>query len=269
MPELPEVETLVSSLRPLLTGRTILSADLRWRKSLAKPAPARFIRWVTGQQVADVSRRGKFFILNLSSAYLLIHLRMSGDLQLRSGRPTPGKHDRLLLYLSDDSSFVFCDPRKFGRIWLVDDPLEVLSGLGPEPLSDDFTTSWLFQALHLHRRQLKPLLLDQHFIAGLGNIYTDEALHRAKLHPLTVSAALTEPQVATLWQSIRDTLQEGIRRNGSSIDWVYRGGDFQNQFSVYGRQGQSCPVCGAVVQRILVGQRGTHFCPSCQEIQYN
>ena len=269
MPELPEVETLVSTLRPLLLGRSILSAELCWRKSLATPSPGRFTHRLTGQGIADVSRRGKFFLLQLTTGYLLIHLRMSGDLQVFPGEPLPGKHDRLLIHFSDNTTLVFTDPRKFGRIWLVNDPQEILSGLGPEPLSDEFTPAWLFQELQRRHRQLKPLLLDQGFIAGLGNIYTDEALHAAKLHPLTVSAAISEAQARQLWQSIRQTLQEGIRRNGSSIDWVYRGGEFQNHFSVYGRQGQACPVCGVEVQRILVGQRGTHFCPSCQKIQYN
>ena len=269
MPELPEVETLVSTLRPLLVGRKIQSTELCWRKSLAAPTPGKFKRQLPGQQISDVTRRGKFFLLHLSYDHLLIHLRMSGDLQVFPGSMPPGKHDRLRIQLTDGSIFLFSDPRKFGRVWLVKDPRQVLSGLGPEPLSDAFTPDWLHQELQHRHRQLKPLLLDQHFIAGLGNIYTDEALHHAKLHPLTNSSSITAAQAARLCQAIRSTLQEGIRRNGASIDWVYRGGDFQNHFSVYGRQGEPCPACGAVIQRILVGQRGTHFCPTCQEIQYN
>jgi formamidopyrimidine-DNA glycosylase len=136
--------------------------------------------------------------------------------------------------------------------------------LGPEPLSQAFTPDWLFSALHLRRRQLKPLLLDQAFLAGMGNIYTDEVLHLAKLHPLSLSDSVTKRQAKTLWLAIREVLEQGIRRNGASIDWVYRGGDFQNHFRVYGRTGQPCPVCGTPVERITVGQRGTHFCPRCQ-----
>jgi formamidopyrimidine-DNA glycosylase len=267
MPELPEVETLARILRPALLGRTILSADLRWQRTLAAPGPVKFKKQVAGQQITEISRRAKFFNLQLSTYYLIIHLRMSGDLLAVLGGYEPGEHDRLLLKLSNDTTFVFTDPRKFGRVWLVEDPSTIFSSLGPEPLSDEFTSAWLFTALHLHRRQLKPLLLDQKFIAGLGNIYTDEALHLAKLHPLTSSSAVTESQALALWQAIRDTLQEGIRRNGASIDWVYRGGDFQNHFRVYGRTGEACPVCGTPVERIVTGQRGTHFCPTCQKIR--
>ncbi len=176
----------------------------------------------------------------------------------------PATHDRLILRLSDDRTLVFTDPRKFGRVWLVDDPAEIFKELGPEPLSDDFTPTRLYANLHAQHRQLKPLLLDQSFLAGLGNIYTDEALHMARLHPLTSSDAVSLEEAEILWMAIRAVLEEGIRRNGASIDWVYRGGDFQNHFRVYGRQGQPCPVCGTKIERIVVGQRGTHYCPTCQ-----
>ncbi|MBI4730982.1 MAG: bifunctional DNA-formamidopyrimidine glycosylase/DNA-(apurinic or apyrimidinic site) lyase [Chloroflexi bacterium] len=265
MPELPEVETLTRTLRPALLGRTILSADLRWLRTLAAPSPAKFKKGIAGQPIVELSRRAKFFILQFPASSLIIHLRMSGDLLAALGGYEPAKHDRLILTLSGDAAFVFTDPRKFGRVWLVDDPSTLFADLGPEPLTDAFTPAWLFAALQARRRQLKPLLLDQKFIAGLGNIYTDEALHLAKLHPLTLSDAVTETQAAALCQAIRDILQEGIRRNGASIDWVYRGGEFQNHFRVYGRTGQPCPVCGAAVERIVSGQRGTHFCPTCQQ----
>jgi formamidopyrimidine-DNA glycosylase len=168
------------------------------------------------------------------------------------------------LTLTNDTTLVFSDPRKFGRVWLVNDPGSVFQDLGPEPLSDEFTPEWLHAALHKRHRQLKTLLLDQSFLAGLGNIYTDEALHLARIHPLINSNAVSIEQAVILWTAIRQTLEEGIRRNGASIDWVYRGGDFQNHFRVYGRQGQPCPVCGSGIERIVVGQRGTHICPHCQ-----
>jgi formamidopyrimidine-DNA glycosylase len=264
MPELPEVETIARSLRPALIGKTILSADLRWRRSLASPSPAVFRQHLIGQQVESVSRRGKFFILQLNDYQLLIHLRMSGDLLVVLGGYEPAVHDRLILHLSQDSSLIFNDPRKFGRIWLEKDGSRVLQDLGPEPLSEDFTPEWLVDSLKAHRRQLKPLLLDQSFLAGLGNIYTDEALHLAKLHPLTISSQVNRKQAEALWHAIREVLEEGLRRNGASIDWVYRGGDYQNHFRVYGRQGEPCPVCGRTIERILVGQRSSHFCPHCQ-----
>ena len=278
MPELPEVETIVRGLRPELVGRTILEADLRWARTLATPSPRKFREQIRGQKIVSVSRRAKFLNLQLTSYNLIAHLRMSGDFSLKNGKIKPEKHDRLIVALSAPSpaqakaagdgglsNLVFNDTRKFGRVWLIGDPAEVLGGLGPEPLSDEFTPRWLHENLHARRRQLKPLLLDQSFLAGLGNIYTDEALHMARLHPLAVSASVTAKQAGRLWEAIRSVLNEGIRRNGASIDWVYRGGEYQNYFRVYDREGKPCPVCGKLIQRLVVGQRGTHICPKCQK----
>jgi formamidopyrimidine-DNA glycosylase len=234
MPELPEVETLVRTLRPALIGKTILESDLRWKRSLASPSPAKFKKQIIGQEIRDLTRRSKFLNCQLSNANLLIHLRMSGDLLVVLGGYQPAKHDRLILKLTEDTTFVFADPRKFGRVWLVDNPAEIFRDLGPEPLSGEFTPFRLYTALHAQHRQLKPLLLNQTFLAGLGNIYADEALHRAKLHPLTPSDSVSSDQAENLWAAIREVLDEGIRRNGASIDWVYRGGEFQNHFRVYG-----------------------------------
>ncbi len=264
MPELPEVETIARLLRPALIGKTVLAADLRWQRTLAEPSPAQFKRRIQGQQILELSRRAKFLDLQLSSFHLLIHLRMSGDLLVVLGGYQPATHDRLLLRLSDDATLVFNDARKFGRVWLVDDPQRLFARLGPEPLSDDFTPVWLFAALKRRHRQLKPLLLDQAFLAGLGNIYTDETLHLAGLHPLRISDTINEAEAGRLHAAIRRTLTEGIEHNGASIDWVYRGGEFQNHFRVYGRRGQPCPACQTPVERIIVGQRGTYFCPRCQ-----
>jgi formamidopyrimidine-DNA glycosylase len=264
MPELPEVETIVRSLRPMLQGRRIRAAELLWERTLASPSRDEFIRRIAGQTILDSGRRGKFAWLRLSTDHLFIHLRMSGDLWLKPEPYSPENHDRLLLRLSDGHVLVFNDTRKFGRVWLSEFPEDIIGSLGPEPLEEEFTIDWLQQALRTRRRQLKPLLLDQSFIAGLGNIYTDEALHMARLHPLRLSDQLTEMETARLWNSIRETLRMGLEHNGASIDWVYRGGDFQNHFRVYGRSGQPCPVCGTPIERILVGQRGTHFCPGCQ-----
>jgi formamidopyrimidine-DNA glycosylase len=266
MPELPEVETIARKIRPELVGKTITDANLLWSRTLATPSEKQFKRGVKGQGITDVGRRAKFLRLELSNAFLFIHLRMSGDIYLKSASAPLEKHDRLILSLTDDTLFVFNDTRKFGRVWLVTDPNEVVGGLGPEPLGDEFTPAWLFDALRSRKRQLKPLLLDQSFLAGMGNIYTDEALHMARLHPLTRSNAVKQEQVQHLYDAIRAVLKEGIRRNGASIDWVYRGGEFQNYFSVYGRGGQPCLVCGTPVERLVVGQRSTHFCPICQRI---
>jgi formamidopyrimidine-DNA glycosylase len=270
MPELPEVETIRRALRdggrngPPLVGRTIQATHLFWERTLATPAPAEFQPRIAGQSIRDVGRRGKFLLLQLSSDVLLFHLRMSGDLLVEPLTAPPASHHRLALDLDDGLRLAFNDPRKFGRVWLVGNPDEILGGLGPEPLAEDLTSQDFYRRLHPHRRQLKPLLLDQAFLAGLGNIYADEALHLAGLHPLSLASQLDEAQAARLLESIRQVLEDGIQRQGASIDWVYRGGDFQNYFLVYQRTGEPCGNCGSPIQRMVVGQRGTHFCPSCQ-----
>lgn len=275
MPELPEVETIARTLRPSLVGADILGADIRWARTVASPSARRFREQVRGQKILDVTRRAKFLNIQLSSFNLFVHLRMSGDLFIKDGNYQPVKHDRLILALTpgpsprgrEEQKLVFNDTRKFGRVWLTDDPDSVIGGLGPEPLTDAFTADWLLQSLRERHRQLKPLLLDQTFLAGLGNIYTDEALHMAKLHPLAASDTITPGQAERLREAIRAILSEGIRRNGASIDWVYRGGEFQNYFRVYDRAGKPCPVCGAKIVRLVVGQRGTHICPKCQSLR--
>jgi formamidopyrimidine-DNA glycosylase len=267
MPELPEVETIIRTLRPVLIDKKILASDLRWDRTLATPSPEAFRKKIKNQQILDISRRAKYIRLVLSSTNLILHLRMSGDLLVVLGGYQPAKHDRLLLSLSGDTTMVFSDTRKFGRVWLVDDPAMVFKGLGPEPLSDDFTLESFREALHRRHRQIKPLLLDQTFISGLGNIYTDEALHLAKIHPLSFSNRLSPAKVAGLWHAIREVLEEGIRHNGASIDWVYRGGNYQDRFRAYGRTGEACLVCGTKIKRMVVGQRGTHYCPKCQKLK--
>ena len=274
MPELPEVETIARKLRPHLLGKTIREADLRWARTLAFPSPRKFKAQIKGQEIKEVTRRAKFFILRLSDFSLLIHLRMSGDLFIKDSKIGPAKHDRLILRLLPEPStaqegpshLIFNDTRKFGRVWLTPNPEDILGRLGPEPLSKTFTPKWLYTTLHNKHRLLKPLLLDQTFLAGLGNIYTDESLHLAKLNPLVTSDSITVKQAEALHEAIRTVLKEGIRRNGASIDWVYRGGEFQNYFRVYDRAGKPCPVCGTTIERIIVGQRSTHFCPKCQTL---
>lgn len=273
LPELPEVETIVRSLRPVLTGETIQSAAILWARTLASPTIEELNARLPGQTIQRLGRRGKHILIHLDRDSLIIHLRMSGDLRVEAGLDPQGAplpllpHDRAAFNFASGQRLVFINPRKFGRVWLTHDPAEVLHNLGPEPLDEAFTADDFYQRLIEHKRQIKPLLLDQHFLAGMGNIYTDEALHQARLHPLRLSNSLTREEVERLLLAIRNVLQEGIRRNGASIDWVYRGGSFQNDFQVYQRTGQACYVCGAEIERILVGQRGTHFCPVCQKRQ--
>lgn len=278
MPELPEVETIISTLcrgdakTPSVIGLPIQSVRVFWSKTINMSDVASFQQALIGNWIINGLRRGKFIHFALDKGHLLIHLRMSGDLHLtkafdEKGNPRqPANHDRVQINFTNDWNLVFNDPRKFGRMWFTHNPQCVYVKLGPEPLDTTLTTQDFFERLTSHKRQLKPLLLDQSFLAGLGNIYTDEALHRAKLHPLRSSNTISEEEAGQLLVAIRNVLQEGIQRNGASIDWVYRGGDFQNYFCVYQRTGEACPVCGTTIERIMVGQRGTHLCPQCQKI---
>jgi formamidopyrimidine-DNA glycosylase len=272
MPELPEVETICNILRtggpeqPALLGKRIRDVQVLWERTLVTPGIVEFGRRIGQQRIEEIGRRGKFLIFGLSPDALLIHLRMSGDLLVEKQDVPLAPHHRLVINFDDGLRLAFNDPRKFGRVWFLADPSSILAELGPEPLDAQFTAQVLYQRLQEHRRQLKPLLLDQSFLAGLGNIYADEALHLARLHPRMLSDQMTWEQVERLWGAIRHVLAEGIRRNGASIDWVYRGGEFQNYFRVYQRTGQPCLVCGAAIQRIVIGQRGTHLCPVCQQL---
>ncbi|RCK73447.1 MAG: Formamidopyrimidine-DNA glycosylase [Anaerolineae bacterium] len=273
MPELPEVESIASRLREgtpgqaALVGAKILSAHVFWQRTLVTPSPDRFGETLAGQTIQAIGRRGKFLKIDLTDHTLLIHLRMSGDLWVEAVDQPLAQHSRLVINFVDQRRLTFHDPRKFGRVWLLTDPQTVLGGLGPEPFDTSLTAQVFYQRLQGIRRQLKPLLLDQRFLAGLGNIYADEALHCARLHPLHLSNQVTFAQANHLLECIRAVLSEGIRRHGASIDWVYRGGNFQNYFRVYRRSGLPCPTCGAPIQKIIVGQRGTHFCPQCQPLR--
>jgi formamidopyrimidine-DNA glycosylase len=277
MPELPEVETICERFRqgteemPSILGMRVLDVELLWQGTLEEPAFPELMRRILGQRFTAIDRRGKHLLFHLENDTLVIHLRMSGDLLLEPADAEVHPHHRMLFYLDDPESddgevlrLAFNNMRKFGRVWLVEDPEALLSHLGPEPLDPDFTPEVFYEMLQSRRRQLKPLLLDQKFIAGIGNIYADEALHRAKLHPLVRSHTLSFEETKLLWKSIRHVLEEGIRRNGASIDWVYRGGSFQDHIRVYRRTDQPCPRCGTPIRRIKVGQRSTHFCPQCQ-----
>jgi len=277
MPELPEVETIARALRQgvqpsavSLIGCQVESARVLWPRTVANSSPEDFCEQITGQIIQAVDRRGKFLVISLKPDTLLIHLRMSGDVRLEQtndnqGNPIPAqKHDRLILNFANGQHLSFNDTRKFGRAWLVRDPQEILGSLGPEPFDPTLNPDLFYIMLHARSRQLKPLLMDQSFIAGMGNIYTDETLHLAGIHPLNQSDQITPAEAERLLGAIQAVLSEGIRRNGASIDWVYRGGDFQNHFRVYGRTGEACPECSTPIQHLVVGQRSTHICPVCQ-----
>ncbi len=278
MPELPEVQSLVTSLSqgddctPSIINQVIVDVQVFWSKTVAEPELGLFIALLKNQSILEAKRRGKFFHLVLSDMHLLIHLRMSGDLLMEKVPIIPDpkserKHDRVHLIFASGWRLVFIDPRKFGRMWLVEDPHSVVANLGPEPFSEELTPQRFFALLSQHHRQIKPLLLDQTFIAGLGNIYTDESLFLAGIHPLRTSDRLSQEEVSALLDAIRKTLQQAIISNGTSIDWIYRGGNYQSKLKVYQQTGNPCKICGTPIERISVGQRGTHFCPHCQQLQ--
>ncbi len=236
-----------------------------WPRHVELPSISTFRRRIKNRVIQSVGRRAKYLLFPLDLGALIIHLRMSGDLYLRPPDAEKDPYVHSAFHLDNGWQLRFSDARKFGRIYWTRDPQEVLENLGPEPLEDNFTAEVLQDHLHARRRQLKPLLLDQSFLAGMGNIYVDESLHRARLHPLRRSDTLKKPEIERLWESIRTSLREGIRHNGASIDWVYGGGDYQNHFRVYKQDGQPCDFCGASIERTVVGQRGTYFCPGCQQ----
>lgn len=273
MPELPEVETTARLIRPKVEGRLIRGARVEWLRTLGGMGEADFEEAVRGCRIAAVGRRAKFVRLDLErrrapAGSLLVHLRMTGRLLVTGHGQEPPAYRRVSLEL-DRGVLHFVDVRKFGRLTYHGDAGESLGHLGPEPLGGEFTLDWFATALRSRRRALKPLLLDQEFLAGLGNIYVDEALHRARLHPLRLSSSMRRPEAQRLHAAIRSILEEAIEREGSSFDVFYRTpegqpGSYQDQFQVYGRTGKDCRTCGATIQRLVVGQRGTHVCPRCQ-----
>ena len=272
MPELPEVETIVLGLRPLLTGQTVVQVShCDWPRTLAGADPAAFCVAVAGARIAGVWRRAKYILIDLESGHVLaVHLRMTGGLVYQAAPVPPGPATRLVFDLADGGQLHFTDTRKFGRVQLLP-PAEVpgfLADLGPEPLPDDFTLDHFRARLQGRRGQLKPALLNQRVIAGLGNIYADEALFHSRLHPQRSIATLAGDDTARLYAAIRMVLSQGIANRGTTIDSYRdaRGEQGRNQQALlaYGQTGQPCPRCGTPIERTVVGGRGTHFCPRCQ-----
>lgn len=274
MPELPEVETVVRGLRREgLAGHTIRDVQIAWPRIIATPAPEAFCRRVTGRRINAITRRGKYIVLSLDAGEtVLIHLRMTGRLAFASHTAPRSRHEHVVLALDDDRQLRYHDTRKFGRWHVVTEPSAVLGRMGPEPLDRNFTPVVLSALLRQRARQLKPLLLDQHVLAGLGNIYVDEALWAARLHPLRSSATLQTRQVDVLHAAILAVLRRGIRAQGTTLgsgktnfySVAGRRGRNQDGLQVFRRTGEPCPRCAATIQRIIVAQRSTHLCPRCQ-----
>ncbi|MFN2224381.1 MAG: DNA-formamidopyrimidine glycosylase [Chloroflexota bacterium] len=270
MPELPEVETIVRGLREPLVGRTVTGFWTDWPNHVVTPEPDALAMRIRGRTFQSIGRRGKYLVFELDQdEVLIIHLKMSGQLSVQEQSEPADRYVHTTFRLEGGHELRFRDVRKFGRVYLVTDRDRVLGQLGPEPLSDDFTVAWLEEQLGRRRRVLKPLLLDQTFIAGIGNIYADEALFLAAIRPDRHSNSLTGREIAALHEAIQVVLRLGIERQGASIDSAYRqpdgsGGQMQDLFVAYGRAGQDCLRCQGTIERIVLGGRSTHFCSNCQ-----
>jgi formamidopyrimidine-DNA glycosylase len=274
MPELPEVQTVVDALHAEgIVGLHIIGVDVRRARNVAGVRAVVFARRLRGRTIAAVQRRGKFIVMPLDDGTaLLTHLRMSGQLIWRQPTEPCDPHDRVSITFTNGRQLRFHDTRAFGRMHLVADPREILGHLGPEPLGPAFTVKTLADVLRTRARMLKPLLLDQTQIAGIGNIYADEALWLARLHPRRVSNTLRDTEIGALYRAIRHVLRKGIRNLGTRLgggepNFTLPGtGRSRNheRLHVFRRTGQACSRCGTAVQRMIVAQRGTHICPQCQ-----
>lgn len=282
MPELPEVETVARDLRPRLVGATIVGARTSWARTLRTHTPEAFAGDVAGRRVEAVGRRAKQLVIDLTGgAALTVHLKMTGQLFVVPAEAPEDPYIRLVLELADGRELRFRDIRKFGRVGLYGrDPVSrelvtevgggaVFAAIGPEPLDPAFTVRDFRRRLRRRKGRLKPLLLDQSFLAGVGNIYADEALWLSRLHPLRSAATLRPPDERRLYESIRSILAEAVERRGSSIDdYTAPDGDgaMQERLAVYQRTGEPCSRCGRPLRRIVVGARSTHFCSWCQRL---
>lgn len=277
MPELPEVETVRRGLDRLVVGRRVDSVEVGRLRTVRRTSARALVDGLTGATIVAANRRGKYLLLPLDTGdEMMIHLRMSGKLLVAGGGSPRPLHTHVVMHLDDGTELLFVDPRTFGEV-VVFDPTNVavelpeLALLGIDPVADGLTLPQLRQIVRSRNRGLKQLLLDQHLIAGIGNIYADEILHRARLHPERVSSSLAPRSEALLHGAIHDVLVAAIVSGGSTlrdnqyVDLFGDGGSYQDDHRVYGRAGDRCFTCGrGWVRRVVIGQRSTHFCPICQ-----
>ena len=272
MPELPEVQTVVNYLAPEVQGKFINSIDSpnNYLKVFGNGNLSFVKSAIQGKRIVRLGRRGKYIIIHLNKGHLILHLRMTGKLLLQGLQKKFDKHLSFRIDFNDNSNLYFYDTRKFGRIYFSRTLEWLEEKLGVEPLSKEFNLSWLTQSLGQRKRMMKPLFLDQSYIAGLGNIYIDEILWKASIHPQSISNKIPEQSIPNLYKSIRSILQDAISYNGTTfINFSFgenRTGEFKEKLNVFGKQGQSCPNCEGKIQKFRVGQRGTHICNHCQKL---
>ena len=268
MPELPEVQTVVNGLKEDLVGDRITCITPIWEKVLSNFIPSDlFIKGRT-TLIQDVTRRAKFIIIHFPSSILAIHLRMTGKLFFPVANQIP-KHTTAVIKLDSRKKLIFHDTRKFGRIYLYNDLPPINERLGPEPLGKNFSVGWLHRALQQRKRNIKALLLDQSFLAGLGNIYVDESLWAAGIHPGSISNALPAARIRRLHEAVQAILKAAITAKGTTIiDFSYlngQSGRYTSQLRIFGRKGQPCITCGRDIEKIKVAGRGTYVCSRCQK----
>jgi formamidopyrimidine-DNA glycosylase len=268
MPELPEVETIKNELYGNVVGRHITSITIDDPKPVQNPLDE-FTRGVSGQKIEELYRRGKYLIFKLSNKkYLIIHLRMTGAVLFNPGKV--GKYARVIFGLDDDNEMVFTDRRRLGIIRLTDNIADLEKKLGPEPLESVFTPAVLAKRLQGRKAPIKAVLLDQKVIAGVGNMYADEALFASKIHPLRETGKLNKREIGRLYDAIVSVLKEAVANKGASVDTYQRPdgakGTAHENFKVAHQRGAKCPRCGGKVERIVVRGRGTYLCPKCQKI---
>jgi len=268
MPELPEVETIKNELLPWIVGQSFTQVTIFDTALVPDSSAEEFRRKLIGQTIQSLERRGKYLIFNLANQALIMHFRMTGGLLLNP--KGIDRYARAVFHFSNRNRLVFSDLRRFGVMRLVENVAAVVGKLGPEPLSDSFTPELLARLLKKHHLPIKAALIDQNLIAGIGNMYADEALFAAKIHPLRKAGALAAHEIQSLYRSIREVLLSAIGNKGASVDtYVRPGGQIGTahfHFKVAHRGGEPCPVCHIPIERILVRNRGTYFCPNCQPV---
>ncbi len=269
MPELPEVETIRNELLPAVVGCRISDIELAWDGIIKQSSVDEFRARVVGRKVTGLERRGKYLLFGLDGGdILVVHLKMTGSLLRKPAAETNERFARAVIHLDSGQSLVFRDPRKFGRMWLVEDSKEVTNRLGPEPLAPDFAGEQLAGLLAGRTAPIKAVLLDQHIIAGIGSMYADEALFAAGIHPIRPAGSLSPVEIERLFKEIRRILRAAIGDKGASVENYYRPdgstGTAHYRFKVAHRRGEDCPVCRTPLQRIVVRNRGTYLCPKCQ-----
>jgi len=265
MPELPEVETIAKELREKIVNEVFSNVESIWVRSFTQEKGLT----LTNRRIIAIDRRGKYLIFNLDKYYLVIHLRMTGQLIVGASKPSRDRYLRLVFKFKSGKYLLFYDLRKFGRIYLTQNPENVLKNVGVDAISEVFTADKFSEMLNGKKSKIKSFLLDQKNIAGLGNIYIDESLFEARIHPETVINSLDDGQKNKLFTAIRKILFDAIDNMGTTIsDYKTTGGGFgdhQEYLKVYQRQNQPCIICDSIIEKIKLNGRGTHFCPQCQK----